>query len=78
MKTFKLIPWNGVPVNEGTKQEWINEMIKDLAATFPGKYEMTYTMSGDTMIVVEKFADDTFYITECLIRRAGSYNPDLD
>lgn len=52
---YKIEPWNGVPISDETIDRWIRENVNFLQK-HPREYH-SWTMSGDTMVIVERRSD---------------------
>jgi gluconate kinase len=63
--------WNGSPVDEETRQEWVDKCIRHLQ-NHPKEMD-TSIMSGDSMVVVERHMlgseYESFWVFDLFIRR---------
>jgi len=63
---------NAVPVEETTKQRWIEQAIKFLEDN--PDIPMTSISSGDSLILVSRDEDGTFEISDLKVRKTGIYS----
>ena len=70
MKLIRDFAWNGEPVDEGTRKEWIEECRKYFESN--PKERHAYVFSGDTMVIGMN-RNGLISIYDCVVRRKIDY-----
>jgi hypothetical protein len=65
--------WNGKPCDADTIQALADSALSNIM-TADGR-DMTYVLTGDTMMVAFKHADGTVTLTDCMVRRRVDIEP---
>lgn len=75
---IKMEEWNGVEIGQGRVNDMIRDTVK-MALDREKHGPIAYTMTGDTLVFVTNYPNESIEVTVATVRQRGShYDPATD